>query len=164
MLPRRLSGTAAPAPLVRIAQCRLRRPAPQHHAAAPPRCATCCRKRAPHQRITCLLHSFAAELHLVHSCRCKPCSALLAATFFAYRQSFLQPEQDLRRRRPNAPSTGRKPGICGGHTKEGVLPLDFSMHLSACRHTTTPPFDNRHGTGRGTARASSPLSRVHRVA
>ena len=36
-------------------------------------------------------------------CRCKPCSALLAAAFFAHRQSFLQPQHDLRRRRHSRP-------------------------------------------------------------
>ena len=43
-----------------------------HHAAAAPRCATCCRKRAPHHaRFT-----RCSQLHLVPpQCRCKPCSA-----------------------------------------------------------------------------------------
>ena len=78
-LLRRHSSTAAPAPLLRIAQCRHRRPAPPHHAAAAPRCATCCRKRAPHHA-----HFTRCSLLLVPSqCRCNPCSALLAAAFFA---------------------------------------------------------------------------------
>jgi hypothetical protein len=94
---RRHSSTAAAAPLLRIAQCRHRRPAPPHHAATAPRCATCCRKRVPHHaRFT-----RCSQLHLVPSqCRCKPCSALLAAAFFAHPQSFREPcVHNSRRRR-----------------------------------------------------------------
>ena len=69
-------------PLVRIAQCRHRRPVPPHHAAPALRCATCCRSHPPHRARTRTSHKL---------CRCRKCSALLAAAFFALR---------LRRRRP----------------------------------------------------------------
>ena len=57
-LLRRHSSTAAPAPLIRIAQCRLRRPAPPHHAAAARRCAQGCRQRAP--LLLRIMHEFTA--------------------------------------------------------------------------------------------------------
>ena len=90
-LHRRHSSAAAAAPLLRIVQCRHRYPAPPHHAAPPLRCATCSESRS--------------QLHIAQTV---PLQTVFSTAYSGILCSWSAPQAP-----PEAPSTGRKPGMQG---------------------------------------------------